>query len=303
MGILDGKVVAVTGAGKGLGRAYARALGDAGAAVLCSDVDGDAAETVAAEIVAAGGRAAGRRHDVSRWATGEALVADAVALFGRLDALVNNAGVLRDRMMWNVTEADLDEVYAVHLKGTFACTIALVKHLRTRQAGGSVVNVVSAAHQGHPGQSNYSAVKGAVASATYTWAMELARFGIRVNAVSPMAWTQMTQTVSQDPEVQRRIAERLGPPERVAPVVVYLISDEAYWITGQIIGASNERISLLLHPRESRHAFMAGGWTVEALVERFRSTTGAVLEPVGSSATGYVYGEGVRPQPRTAVSP
>lgn len=302
MGVLDGKVVAVTGAGKGLGRAYARAVGSAGAAVVCSDVDGGAAEAVAAEIVAAGGKAVGRRHDVSQWATGEQIVADAVAAFGALDGLVNNAGVLRDRMMWNLTEPDLDDVYRVHLKGTFACAIALVKHLRERGSGGAIVNVISAAHQGHAGQSNYAAMKGGIASATYTWALELARFGIRVNAISPMAWTEMTMTVSDDPAVRQRMAERLGPPERVAPVVVYLLSDEASWITGQIIGASNERISLLLHPTESRHAFMAGGWTVEALIERFRSTTGARLEPVGSSATEYAYYDGVRPQAKAAAS-
>ena len=302
MGLLDGKVAAVTGGGNGLGRAYCMALAEAGAAVMVSDVDGEAAERVAGEIAAAGGRAEGRAHDVGRWATGEQLVADSVAAFGHLDVLVNNAGVLRDRMMWNLMERDLDDVYNVHLKGTFACTQALVKHLRERGVGGSIVNVTSAAHQGHPGQSNYSAMKGAIASATYTWAMELARFGIRVNAISPMAWTGMTMTVPKDEESAHIMAERLGPPERIAPVIVYLASEEAAWISGQIVGACNDRISLLIHPREARQAWCAGGWTVEDLVRRFRAGTGAMLEPCGSSGAQYTWYDGVKPQVQPAAS-
>ena len=298
MGMLEGKVAAVTGAANGLGRAYCAALAQAGAAVVCADIDEDGAGRVAAEITAQGGRATGFRADVGRWQTGEELVAEAVSAFGKLDALVNNAGVLRDRMMWNLSEQDLDDVYDVHLKGTFACTIALAKHLRERGEGGAVLNVTSMAHQGHPGQSNYSAMKGAIASATYTWAGELARFGVRVNALSPMAWTGMTQTVTKDPELQKKMAERIGPPERLGAVVVYLCSDAADWVTGQIVGASNERISLLIHPHEERHMWNAGGWTPELLAERFRGATGARLEPVGSSATGYQYYDGVKPQPK-----
>ncbi|TMC47542.1 MAG: SDR family oxidoreductase [Chloroflexi bacterium] len=297
MGMLDGKVVAVTGAGNGLGRAYSAALAAAGAAVVCSDVDGTAAERVAREVRAVGGRAVGRGDDVGQWGTGEALAAGAVTEFGKLDVLVNNAGVLRDRMMWNLTESDLDDVYRVHLKGTFACTVALVRHLREREAGGAVINVISAAHQGHPGQSNYAAMKGAIASATYTWAIELARYGIRVNAISPMAWTAMTQTTAKDEAAAKVIAERLGPPERVAPTVVFLASDEAAYVTGQILGACNERISLLIHPREARHAFCLGGWTAEEIARRFRGGTGQVLEPCGSQPQ-YPWYDGVHPEPR-----
>jgi NAD(P)-dependent dehydrogenase (short-subunit alcohol dehydrogenase family) len=300
MGMLDGKVVAVTGAGNGLGRAYAMALGAAGAQVICSDVDADAARLVAADVVAAGGEAIGRADDVGRWSSGEGLVAGAVEAYGRLDSVVNNAGVLRDRMMWNLTEQDLDDVYNVHLKGSFATSIALVKHLRARGDGGAIVNVTSAAHQGHPGQANYSAMKGAIASMTYTMAMEAARFGIRVNAISPMAWTGMTMTVAKDEETAKRMAERIGPPERVAPVIVYLLSDDAAWISGQIIGASNERVSLLLHPKESRHSYCVGGWTAEELAKRFRGGTGAVLEPCGSTTVQYPWYEGIRPQTEPA---
>jgi 3-oxoacyl-[acyl-carrier protein] reductase len=302
MGMLDGKVAAVTGAGNGLGLAYAQALGAAGAGVVCSDIDGEAARRVADEITASGGAAVGRNDDVGRWASGDELVAAAVEAFGKLDVLVNNAGVLRDRMMWNLTEADLDSVYRVHVKGTFACGIALARHLRQRGAGGSIINVTSAAHQGHAGQSNYSAMKGAIASLTYTWALELARFGIRVNAISPMAWTAMTQTVTGDEDAQRRMAERLGSPDLVAPMVVYLASDDASWISGQIIGACNERISLLLHPREVRQAYCLGGWTPETLAARFRSSTGAVLEPCGSTSAQYAWYDGIQPEAPAAAS-
>ena len=303
MGMVEGRVAAVTGGGNGLGRAYCHALADAGAAVLVSDVDGASAGRVAEEIAAAGGRSVGRSHDVGRWETGERLVADAVEAFGRLDILVNNAGVLRDRMMWNLTEQDVDDVYRVHLKGTFACTIALVRHLRERGDGGSVVNVISAAHQGHPGQSNYAAMKGGIASATYTWAAELARFGIRVNAISPMAWTGMTASVPKDAEQARIMEQRIGPPERVAPMVVFLASDEASWVTGQIVGACNERISLLIHPHEERQSYCASGWTPEEIARRFRAGTGAQLEPVGSSITAYAYYDGVKPAQPQAASP
>jgi len=295
MSILDKKVVAVTGAANGLGRAYAVALAEAGAAVVCSDVDGAAVEQLAAEITGGGGRALGRADDVSAWPSGPALVEAAVQAFGRLDVLVNNAGIVRDRMMWNLSESDLDAVYGVHLRGTFTCGIATARHLRERGSGGAIINVTSAAHHGHPGQSNYAAMKGGIASLTYTWAMELARFGIRVNAISPMAWTGMTVTAARDEAAARAMAERLGPPERIAPLVVYLASDDADWISGQVIGVSNERISLGLHPRESRQAFCAGGWTVDELRRRFRATSGAMLEPCGS-ATQYPWSDGVRPQ-------
>ena len=300
MGILDGKVVAVTGAANGLGRAYVEALAEAGAAVVCSDVDEQAARALADALTASGGRAVGCPGDVRRWTTGEELVAAAVDAFGRLDVLVNNAGIVRDRMMWNLDETDVDDVLAVHLRGTFACGIAAARHMRERGEGGSIINVTSAAQHGHAGQSNYSAAKGGIASLTYTWALELARSGIRVNAVSPMAWTGMTMGIVRTEDEARALEQRLGPPERVAPMVVYLASDDAAWISGQVIGICNERISLGLHPRESRQAFCAGGWTVDELRQRFRASTGGVLEPCGS-ATQYPWSEGIRPPAREAA--
>jgi NAD(P)-dependent dehydrogenase (short-subunit alcohol dehydrogenase family) len=294
MAVLDGKVAIVTGAGRGIGRAEALALAAEGARLVVNNRTLELAEQVAAEIRAIGGEAVANGGNVASWQDAEAMVRQAIDTFGGLDILVNNAGVLRDRMSYNMSEADWDEVIAVHLKGTFNCGRHAMTHMIERRSG-VIVNTASGAQYGGVGQSNYGAAKGGVASLTYTWAMELARFGIRVNCIWPRARTRMTENI---PAVKERggLPPSFGDPEHVGPMVAYLASDAAAWVTGQVIGIQYDRIWLVLHPKDGPEAFHPGGWTVADLQERFRETIGRELEPLGQRPPGYLWYDGVRPR-------
>ena len=266
---LDGKVAVVTGAARGLGRAYAEALAAAGAKVVVNDLDG--AEDVAEAI---GGVAA--PGAVGSTETAEALVARAVEAYGRLDVMVTNAGVLRDKVLWKMTDEDFDLVVQTHLRGTFTCARAAAIRFREQGEGGRIIVVGSPAGQyGNFGQTNYAAAKAGIVAFARTWAMELARAKVTVNAVVPTAWTQMTASIpiyepliGRDefpPEVRREHA--LGRPEDCAPLVVYLASEAAAGVTGQAIGIGGDRLSLYSHPAEVAHELRDGGWTADAIAE------------------------------------
>jgi 3-oxoacyl-[acyl-carrier protein] reductase len=270
---LDGKVAIVTGAARGLGRAYAEALVAAGAKVVVNDVDG--AEEVAQAL---GGVAA--PGAVGSAATADALVARAVEAYGRLDVMVTNAGVLRDRVLWKMTDEDFDLVVETHLRGTFTCARAAALRFREQGDGGRIVVVGSPAGQyGNFGQTNYAAAKAGIVAFARTWALELARASVTVNAIVPTAWTRMTETipiyaplVGRDvfpPEVRREHA--LGKPEDCAPLVVFLASDAAAGVTGQAIGIGGDRLSLYSHPAEIAHELRDGGWTADAIAEAWGS--------------------------------
>jgi 3-oxoacyl-[acyl-carrier protein] reductase len=272
---LEGKVAIVTGAGRGLGRAYAVALAAAGAKVVVNDVDEAAANEVAA---ATGG--VSETSAVGSTDAAEALVARAVEAFGRLDIMVTNAGVLRDKVLWKMTDDDFDTVVGTHLRGTFTCARAAAIRMREQGEGGRIITVGSPAGQyGNFGQTNYAAAKAGIVAFTRTWALELARANITVNAIVPTAWTRMTETipiyeplVGRDefpPEVRREHA--LGKPEDCAPLVVFLAGDAAAHMTGQAIGIGGDRLSLYSHPAEIAHALRDGGWTVEAIAEAVES--------------------------------
>ena len=268
---LDGKVAVVTGAGRGLGRAYAQALSTAGAAVVVNDVDEAAAQEVAAAV---GGVAA--PGAVGSAEVADALVSCAVDAYGRLDVMVTNAGVLRDKVLWKMTDEDFDLVVATHLRGTFTCARAAAIRMREQGGGGRIVVVGSPAGQyGNFGQTNYAAAKAGIVAFARTWALELARAEITVNAIVPTAWTDMTATIpiyaplaGRDefpPDVRREHA--LGWPEECAPLVVFLASDAAAGVTGQAIGIGGDRLSLYSHPAEIAHRLRDGGWTAEAIGE------------------------------------
>ena len=246
-----GKVAVVTGAGRGLGLAYARALAAAGAAVVVNDVDEVAAKQVVEGIVADGGAAVVEVGAVGSAGAADRLVDRAVGEFGKLDVLVTNAGVLRDRVLWKMSDEDFDTVVEVHLRGTFTCARAAVRHMRDRGGGGRLILVGSPAGQrGNVGQTNYAAAKAGIAAMARTWSMECARAQITVNAVVPVAATAMTATIPLfAPFVAAheatgeplpgwlRQGEGFGTAEDVAGLVVFLASDAAGFVTGETLCA------------------------------------------------------------------
>ncbi|MGW4637286.1 SDR family oxidoreductase [Sphaerisporangium sp. NPDC004334] len=295
---LSGKVAVVTGAGRGLGRAYAEALAAAGAAVVVNDVDGEAAAQVVGAITADGGRARSVVGPVGSAEVADRLVATAAEEFGRLDVMVTNAGILRDRVLWKMSDDDFDAVVEVHLRGTFTCARAAAVRMREQGTGGRLVLISSPAGQrGNFGQTNYAAAKAGIVAMARTWAMELARADITVNAVVPVAATEMTKSIPVFApiieEAERtggplpgwlRKDEGLGTVEDVAGLVVFLASDASADVTGQAIGIGGDRLALWSHPAEKAVAFADGGWTAEAIATSWRSGVGAEPETYGIPA-------------------
>jgi len=251
MAICQGRTVIITGSGGGLGRAYALAFAQEGANVVVNDIRLDAAESVVDEIKAAGGKAIANSSDITKTATAQEIVDDAIAAFGEVHILVNNAGVLRDGMFVNSTEDEWDMVMQVHLKGHFCLANILSRRWRDQAKAGNpvaarIINTSSGAGlQGSVGQSNYSAAKGGVATLTLVQASELARYGITVNALAPAARTAMTESAMPDlvkkPEDDSFDA---WAPENVAPLVVWLGSEGSGEVTGQVFETQGGRISL-----------------------------------------------------------
>ncbi|CAL9669157.1 SDR family oxidoreductase [Streptomyces sp. ICN988] len=295
---LQGKVAVVTGSGRGLGLAYARALAAAGAAVVVNDVDADVVDEAVGAITAAGGRAVGVVAAVGDSEAAERLTDAAVGEFGRLDVLVTNAGILRDRVLWKMTDDDFDSVVKVHLRGTFTCARAAAARMREQGEGGRLILISSPAGQrGNFGQTNYAAAKAGIVAMARTWALELARAGITVNAVVPVAATEMTKTIPAfAPAIEE--AERTGTPlpdrlrkdeglgtvEDVAGLITFLASDTAKDVTGQAIGIGGDRLALWAHPKEKSVALTDGGWSADAIGEHWHDGVGAEPESFGIPA-------------------
>jgi NAD(P)-dependent dehydrogenase (short-subunit alcohol dehydrogenase family) len=271
---LDGLVAAVTGAGAGLGRAEALALAAGGARVVVNDVlipgSEDRAAAVAGEIRAAGGEATAVAGDVGDWPTGDAVVGAALAEYGALDVLVNNAGILRERMLFNMAEAEWDELLRVHLKGHFVMARAATAHWRrlSKERGAPVharmVNTASEAYlSGSPGQANYAAAKGGIVSLTLAIARGCERYGVRANAICPRARTAMTEAQFEAPP-----AAGVDPmsTDHVAPFVAWLASPAAGHVNAQVFVVYGGKVALLRPPSVDRMFEAPGGrWTQEDL--------------------------------------
>ena len=281
MGTFDGKVAIVTGAGRGIGRSHALLLASEGAAVVVNDLGGasdgagsDAtpAQQVVDEIAAKGGRAVANYDSVSSWSGAEAMVQQAVDAFGDLDVLVNNAGILRDKMSFNMDEAEWDAVIDVHLKGHFAPSRFAAAYWRAKsKESGAPVNakIVNTASEsglyGNAGQVNYAAAKAGIASMTIVMARELERIGVRVNAICPVARTRLTEAVAGD-FMQAKAGEfdRFAP-ENISAVTAWLASDLSEGVTGQVLKVIGGQLQLLRGWRPVTEATDDKPWTIDAI--------------------------------------
>lgn len=294
MGKLDGKVAAITGAGRGIGRGIALLMAKEGAKVVVNDLGGDVdgvgadrapAQQVVDEIKKAGGQAVANVENIATVKGGESLVQNAVDSFGQLDILVNCAGILRDRMIFNMTEEEWDAVIAVHLKGHF-CTIRPASaHMRQRKSG-RIINFSSGSALGAPGQPNYAAAKAGILGLTYSCANSLAKYGITCNAIMPGAATRMTDTIPANFAQQMGLGTsseqaQASPmdPGNVAPIVVYLASDNAQNVNGQVFGAMGYRIALYTHIVPEKVIYSQGPWDLDHLFKVFDNTLGSHLTP------------------------
>lgn len=277
VGSLDGRVAVVTGAGRGIGAAVARRLAVEGAAVVVNDLgvalDGatladSPAEGVAREIRDAGGAAVANANDVADAAGAEELIRTAVEQFGKLDVLVNVAGILRDRMIFNMSEDEWDSVIRVHLRGHFNTIKPAAGYWRDlRQPDGNyrIINFASDSGLfGAPGQPNYAAAKMGIVGLTYSCARALGRYGVTTNAIAPVAATRMTQSV---PLYRRKMSQESAElaPANVAPMVVYLAGAASGWCNGHVFGAGGYRIALYSDPVPLREIHNAGPWEVDQL--------------------------------------
>ena len=279
---LQGKVVAITGSGGGIGRAVALAAAAEGAKIVVADIgvslDGgdptsEVAEAVVKEIEAGGGEAIAVAESVTTLAGGERIIGAGVEKWGRIDGVVAVAGILRERMLFNMSEDEWDAVIETHLKGHFTVFRAASAIMRKQEGGGSLVGFTSGAFTGSVAQANYSAAKGGIVSLVRSAAAGLNRYGITANAVAPIARTRMSANVPMD------LAE-MGDPEDIAPLVVYLLSDKAKHVTGQVYTSVGPKIAVWNQPHEVRAMYADGRWTPEQIAARLDASIGQERMPL-----------------------
>lgn len=276
MGILDGKAVVITGAGRGLGEAYAMHAALAGASVVVNDNDGDLAERVAEHIRGYGGRAVASSHTVADPSEAAKIVELCVDEFGRIDGLVNNAGLNYETAPWEDDPETIKHVVEVNVLGVIYVGIAAMRAMRGF-GGGSIINISSGASFGQRKLATYSATKGAVASLSYSWALDLESEGIRVNAVCPVAHTRMVW--KSERSLRAIPADRT--PGKVAPLVLFLLSDRAEGITGQVIRCNGRQLHIVGQPYFKQPILESDNWDTASVERAFTGVLQAHLEPYG----------------------
>jgi NAD(P)-dependent dehydrogenase (short-subunit alcohol dehydrogenase family) len=291
---LEGKVMLVTGAGRGIGRDIARLAAAQGAAVVVNDLGGSTdgegadagpAETVVSEIRAAGGRAVANPESVADPAGAERMVKTALDHFGRIDCVVNNAGILRDRIFYRMSQVDWELVIDVHLKGSFNVARAAANHFREQQSGSFVHLTSTSGLVGNFGQANYAAAKMGIVGLSKSIALDMARFNVRSNCLSPFAWSRLIGTIPTQTSEERERVERVKTmtAEKIAPLAVFLASDLAKDVTGQIFAVRKNEIFLMSQPRPLRTRQRGDGWTPQTLAEHMLPAMKASFYPLERS--------------------
>jgi NAD(P)-dependent dehydrogenase (short-subunit alcohol dehydrogenase family) len=291
---LEGKVMLVTGAGRGIGREIARLAAAQGAAVVVNDLGGSTdgegadvgpAEAVVGEIRAAGGRAVANPDSVADPAGAARIVKAALDHFGRIDCVVNNAGILRDRIFHRMSQVDWELVIDVHLKGSFNVARAAANHFREQQSGSFVHLTSTSGLVGNFGQANYAAAKMGIVGLSKSIALDMARFNVRSNCVSPFAWSRLIGTIpTQTSEEQARVERvKTMTAEKIAPLAVFLASDLAKDVTGQIFAVRKNEIFLMSQPRPLRSMQRGDGWTPQTLAEHMLPAMKASFYPLERS--------------------
>jgi len=271
-GVLDGRAILVTGAGRGLGGAFATALAAAGARVLINDIDGDLADEAAAEIGAVNGDARGHTGSIASWEGAGAAVDACIGAFGRIDGLVNNAGLMHAGPAWEETAEDIRALVEVNVLGAMFVGAQAIRAMLDG-GGGAVLNVTSEAAVGLPGMACYSATKGAIASLTCAWAVDLAGRNVRVNALAPVGFTRMTP-LGVPPSSR-------PAPSRVAPIVVYLMSDLSGGLHGRMLHFNGSVLTPFLPPRKAPDSVTREEWSVEEIAGACEGPLASYLLPAG----------------------
>jgi NAD(P)-dependent dehydrogenase (short-subunit alcohol dehydrogenase family) len=298
--MLKDRVAVVTGAARGIGKEIAVLLARHGARVVVNDYGGSEAgqgesrspaDDAVSEIRAAGGEAVASYDSVATMAGGQRIVQAALDAFGRIDVVVNNAGILRDRMIFNMSEEEWDAVIGTHLKGSFAVTRAAAPHMRQQKSGRFINMTSTSGLVGNVGQANYAAAKLGIVGLTRVTALDMARYNVTANCISPFAWTRMIGTIPQETDAQRTRVEKIKKmgPAHIAPLAAYLASDEAKDVTGQVFGVRGKEIMLFGHMRPIMRIHCAEGWTPERLAEMFPGTLQHHLVPLETSGQYFNY--------------
>ncbi len=293
-GMVSGKVAIVTGGGRGIGRAIALGLADEGARVVVCDIgaslqgagtDMGPAQQVVGEIKDKGGEAIASNLSIAESKNADEIVKAAKDAFGRVDILVNNAGILRDTIFHKMSWSDWSDVISVHLHGSFNMSRAVAGHFREQNSGAFVHMTSTSGLIGNFGQANYMAAKLGVAGLSRAIALDMQRFKVRSNCIAPFAWTRMIDSIPAETEEEKKRVERFQQmtPEKIAPLAVYLASDRAEGISGQIFAVRNNEVFLFNQPRPIRSMHRSDGWTPETLDQQLKGAFGPSLTPLERS--------------------